>query len=414
MLADRLALAAALALERAANAILRALARGLWPWRRPRTAERVCVYRIGNIGDMVCAIPALHAIRRAYPEAHLTLLTSPGMRGAAWTGDLLEGLGWLDEISVYHAEDIAGWRKLVAMARGVRARRFEVWIELPSALASFRIMLRNLVVAKLAGAGWAAGWRIATVRVGVRAQSELRRFDDEVERLLRIVMTLGIEGSDAIFPLALPPRFRQRAGELLAPLEGRRIVAIAPGAKRPTNRWPAERFLEVGRRLAAAGFGLAILGGPGESKQCAQLADDLGGAALSLAGRCSVPESCAVLARCELLVCNDSGVQHLAAAMGTRCVSVFAARDLGLRWRPHGPDHVAIRKWVPCHSCFLELCPYDNRCVKLISAAEVAAAAERLLSAPRPAAGQAGAPAANLDAAQDADLRSNAKILCQP
>jgi len=408
--------AAALAIERVANAVLRVLARCLWPRPRPRSAARVCVYRIANIGDMVCALPAIHAIRRAYPTAHLTLLTSPGVQGAPWTGELLEGLKWLDEVYVYHSEDIAGWRRLLGMARGLRERRFDVWIELPPALASFRILLRNLMVARIAGVRWAGGWRLGTVRIGGRAQSELRAFDDEVNRMLKLLAELGIEGNDAIFPLALAEPHRRRADELLAvpALAGRRLVAIAPGAKRPTNRWPMERFVEVGRRLAARGFALVILGGAAERELCSRLEEAVGGdGAVNLAGRCSVPESCAVLARCELLICNDSGAQHLAAAMGTRCVSVFAARDLGLRWRPHGPGQVAIRKWVPCHTCLLETCPYDNRCIGLITCEEVAAAAERLLSsAPEPAPGSAGAERANADGDRSrpvaANLRSNA------
>ncbi len=371
---------------------------------------------------MVCALPAIHAIRRAYPAAHLTLLTSPGVIGAPWAGELLEALKWLDEISVYHSEDVAGWRNLWRMARSMRARRFDVWIELPGALASFHTLVRNSLVARIAGARWAGGWRVATVRFAVRAQSEWLEFDDEVGRLLKILAELGINGDDAIFPLTLADHYRQRADDLLGPaaLAGRRLVAIAPGAKRPTNRWPAERFVEVGRQLAARGFALVILGGPAERELCSRLESELGsGSAVNLAGRCSLPESCAVLSRCALLICNDSGVQHLAAAMGTRCLSLFAARDLGLRWRPHGPQHVVIRKWVPCHTCLLEVCPYDNRCIGLIAVDEVVSAADRLLTpSPELAVERAGAAGANprADRGQPdhANLRPNAKIFSQP
>lgn len=337
---------------------------------------------------MVCALPAIDAVRRAYPTAHLTLLTSPGVIGAPWAGELLETLKWLDEISVYHSKDIAGWRNWRRMVRRLRAGRFDVWIELPAVQASFRTLIRNAMVARIAGARWAGGWRLGTVRLALRAQSERVAFDDEVDRLLKILAELGINGDDAIFPLALADHYRQRADDLLGALAHRRLIAIAPGAKRPTNRWPAERFVEVGRRLAGRGFALVIVGGAAERELCSGLESELGtGNAVNLAGRCSLPESCAVLARCALLICNDSGAQHLAAAMGTACLSLFAARDLGLRWRPHGPRHVAIRKWVPCHTCLLEVCPYDNRCIGLIAVDEVVSAADRLLSpSPEPAA----------------------------
>jgi ADP-heptose:LPS heptosyltransferase len=419
-MSGRACAAAAWSLVRLANALLRGLVRCLWPRPRPQAAERVCIYRIGNIGDMVCALPAIHAIRRAYPAAHLTLLTSPGAAGAPWAGELLEALGWLDEISVYHSEDVAGWRDLWRMVRRLRTRRFEVWIELPTALARFRTLVRNSVIARIAGARWAGGWRLAATRIARRAQSEWLEFDDEVERLLKIVAELGINGDDAIFPLALGDHYRQRADQLIGPaaLAAGRLVAIAPGAKRPTNRWPVERFAEVGRQLAARGWTLIILGGGAERELCSRLESELGGgSAVNLAGRCSLPESCAVLSRCALLICNDSGGQHLAAAMGTRCLSLFAARDLDLRWRPHGPQHVAIRKWVPCHTCLLELCPYDNLCIELIAVDEVVGTAHRLLApSPQrlPAPADTGLnPKADRGQPADANLRPSAKILRQ-
>ncbi|HTW88977.1 MAG TPA: glycosyltransferase family 9 protein [Candidatus Binataceae bacterium] len=401
-----------MAVSRIADAVLRGLSKCLWPRARPRSPARVCIYRIGNIGDMVCSLPAIHAIRRAYPAAHLTLLTSPGTIGATWAGELLEALKWLDEISVYHSEDIAGWRNLWRLARRMRAARFDVWIELPAALAPFHILVRNLLAARIVGARWAGGWRIATVRIAVRAQSEWLEFDDEVTRLLKILAELGINDDQAVFPLPLADQFRQRADDLLGPTApaDRGLIAIAPGAKRATNRWPEERFAELGRQLTARGFTLVFLGGPAEREQCSRLESQLeAGSAINLAGRCSLPESCAVLARCALLICNDSGVQHLAAAMGTTCLSLFAARDLGLRWRPYGPQHVIIRKWVPCHTCLLEVCPYDNRCIGLIRVDEVISAADPLLK-PSPSLTAARADASGANPGADRDQPDHASL----
>ncbi|MBF6568118.1 MAG: glycosyltransferase family 9 protein [Candidatus Binataceae bacterium] len=328
---------------------------------------------------MVCAIPAIHSIRRAYPDAHLVLLTSPGKRGAAWAGDLVQALDIVDEISLYHAENVAGWRNRLRWIRELRARRFEVWIELPPVMAQFSYLIRNLLTARIAGARWARGWRMDTIGIARQAQSEAIAFPDEVDRLLNLLGEIGIPGDDSIFPLALPDRYQSKAQELLAGISDRQLIAIAPGAKRPTNRWPVERFTAVARQLAAQGFGIAVIGGAGERDLCAEIAVAAGDHAINLAGQCSLAESCAVLRACVLLVCNDSGVQHMAAAVSTCCLSLFAARDFGLRWRPHGPNHAAIRKSVPCHTCLLELCPYDNRCLKLIEVDEVIQATYEML-----------------------------------
>jgi ADP-heptose:LPS heptosyltransferase len=151
----------------------------------------------------------------------------------------------------------------------------------------------------------------------------------------------------------------------------RPLVAIAPGAKREPNRWPAERFAEVAAALCARGSAVVTLGGPGDATLCAQVASAAGVTGLNLAGRTSILESCEVLKRCRLLICNDSGVQHLAAAVGTPCVSIFSFRDFKGRWFPHGSRNVVLQKWVPCAVCLLESCPRDNLCLRLITSSEV-------------------------------------------
>src|ERR1700687_2833418 len=127
---------AANAIRAAANAILNGATRCAWPRRRPLDAKRVCIYRIGNIGDTACAIPAMHAIRRASPAAHLTLVTSPGKAGSVGARELLDGVSWLDEIVVYHSEDIATARGRLELVRNLRARQFDGWIGLPAVRAA--------------------------------------------------------------------------------------------------------------------------------------------------------------------------------------------------------------------------------------------------------------------------------------
>src|SRR6202166_5172220 len=139
---------AANAIRTSANAILNCVARCAWPRRRPLDAKRVCIYRIGNIGDTACAIPAMYAIRRAYPAAHLTLVTSPGKLGSVGARELLEGVSWIDEIVVYHAEDIATARGRLELVRNLRARKFDVWIELSVVAAPLLTLFRNLIAAR--------------------------------------------------------------------------------------------------------------------------------------------------------------------------------------------------------------------------------------------------------------------------
>jgi ADP-heptose:LPS heptosyltransferase len=158
------------------------------------------------------------------------------------------------------------------------------------------------------------------------------------------------------------------------------MIAFAPGAKLEPNRWPVERFIEVGKNLAARGCRMVVLGGSSEAPMCERIASAIGRNAASLAGKTTVRESCEVLTRCAMLICNDSGVQHLAAAVGTPCVSLFTRREFPGMWWPHGPQHQVLMENVECHTCFLDVCPHDNKCIKAIGVDEVIAAAGRVLA----------------------------------
>jgi len=105
--------------------------------------------------------------------------------------------------------------------------------------------------------------------------------------------------------------------------------------------------------------------------QVTTLLTSAGNACLNLAGETSLLESCALIEKCWLLIANDSGIQHLAAAVGTPCISLISSRDIKGKWQPHGTIHTVIRKWPDCHTCFLETCSKDNLCMRMISVKEV-------------------------------------------
>ncbi len=367
---------------RALNGLLAAVRRLLWRGPRPAQAERICIYRIGNLGDMICAVPAMIAIRRAYPSARLTVVTSPGSRGMPGARELLEGAPWIDDLHVYYADEIATLRSRAALVQHLRDLQADVWIELPADLLTVGTALRNMAMAWGAGARWAAGWRIHTLRWAARAEAIQRVFPTETERLMALVETLGIPTVPVEFPLPIRDAQRRVVGERLreAGYEQHPLVALAPGAKRAPNRWPLDRFAAVGERLVRRGYRVIVIGGESDAAVCREVAARIGEGAVSWAGAATVLESCELLRRCRLLVGNDSGVQHLAAAMQTPCLSIFSHRDIPGKWSPYGPVHTVLQKWVACHTCFVEQCPYDNRCINLVEVVDVLAHVDRLLA----------------------------------
>lgn len=360
---------------RRVNGALATMAAALWRQRRPDRAERVCLFRIGSIGDITCALPAMYAVRAAYPAARLTLLTSPGPAERPGAAELHAGLPWIDEIILYHSPDIETFPQRWSLLRSLRERRFDVWVELPNNLSTVWRQVRDMAFTRLLGVRWARGWQIGTLRYAAQAQSEYLHFPNEVERLLGIVDRAGFPTNAGLYGLTLPPGARRAVDDLLGAANGTPWVALAPAAKRSTNHWPLERFAEVGRALVDRGHAVVVLGGAGDREICAALAGRIGAGAVSAAGQLSVLESCEALRRAQLLIGVDSGVQHLAAAVGTPCVSLFSFWQMLGKWHPHGAGHRVLQKWVPCHTCLLNECPHENRCMTAITVSDVLDAA---------------------------------------
>lgn len=369
------------ALYAATNAALRGLAILLWPGKPPAVAERICVYCIGNIGDIVCALPAVRAVRQAYPDARITFLSSPGTRGLPGAPEVLAGFDWIDEIRAYYSDDIESFFKRWALLKELRSKRFDIWIELPNNLSPVYRQFRDMFFTRMAGVSWARGWRVDTLHLAASAQSVHLVFKNEVERTVDILQASGIPAGAVDFGFPREAATVSRVDECIGPIADPPglLVAIAPGAKRSTNLWPAERFAEVGRYLVRAGASVVVLGGDGDVATCAALSAQIGGGARSLAGTLSIADCCEVLRRCRVLVCVDSGVQHLAAAVGTPCISLFSFWQMRGKWRPYGKRNVVLQKWVDCHTCMLNQCPRDNLCMKKILVTDVTARLDSLL-----------------------------------
>jgi len=366
----------------AGNAVIGLLRFVLWPRRRPLRTERICVYRIGAIGDLVCATPALWAIHRAYPAAHLTLLTTPGkFRGSRHALDLLGDAAWIDEIITYDLEEIRSIRGRMAFGARLRARRFDLWFDLTLDRAKFSRMIRDMILARLTGTRWAYGWRLEHIGFAARAEAEMKEFPDEIERLTDVLHACGVDGDATTFP----PFGDELPRESLQGLPGnagfdrRPLVALAPCARRPCNLWPSDRFAVVCADLIASGAAVVLIGGADDYARCEEIGSRGAGRPINLAGKLSLRETWALLRRCDLLICVDSGPQHLAAAVGTRCVALFSQRNPRRRWYPHGGEHRVLEGVVECHTCLLDVCPFDNRCMKQITVGQVLAAAHAML-----------------------------------
>jgi heptosyltransferase-2 len=250
------------------------------------------------------------------------------------------------------------------------------------------VLLPNSIAAALPpyGAGLRERWGYATAGRGPLLTRAARvptglRGRSQVFYYRAMLAGVGLEVSavpDA--SLDWPGEWRERGAALLGASESG-WIGLNPGAfYGGAKRWPPDRYAEVGDRLHRhTGARIALVGGPDERPLCEAIAGRLRAPSRVLAGRTTLEELLGVLAGLRLLVTNDSGPMHLAAALAVPLVAVFGPTD----WRETAPwcaRHRLVREAVECAPCGLRECPIDHRCMTRIDAARVAALAMTLLA----------------------------------
>lgn len=245
-------------------------------------------------------------------------------------------------------------------------------------------------VAVLAPPSFSSAWRAwrsgARVRIGYRGEGRDLLLTEALDRPGRGEMHLSREylalaaragASEGVLPLLA-------AGGGLVGAEGP-FAILAPGALYgPAKRWPAARFSELGRELSARGLRVRLCGGESDRAVCDEVAASLPGAEV-LAGRTSLAEQAALCAAARLVVSNDSGLAHLAAAVGSPTVAIFGSTSSS--WTaPLGPRVRVVQRAPVCAPCFQRRCAIGTLCLERIGARMVLAAIDELLADRRDAA----------------------------
>lgn len=348
-----------------------------------RDAQRVLCVRLDSIGDVLMTTPAIRALKESLPGREMALLSSPS---GAEAGRLCPVV---DEVIAYDAP----WMKAtspredqtpeLAMIEHLRAGRFDAAViftcfsqsPLPAALLCF-----------LAG----IPLRLAQCRENPYQLLSDRLPESEpdagvrheVQRQLDLVAAVGCRTADERLTLAAPPAAQMAIDRRLAALalaaEGPWAVLHA-GATATSRRYPPEQFAAAARCLVAGhGWRLLYTGDAGERELVAGVIAASGVPGENLAGQLSLAELAALIDRAPLLITNNSGPAHLAAAVGTSVVDLYAGTN-----PQHTPWRVPARVLmhdVPCRWCYRSVCPEGHhRCLRGIAPREVVQAALDLM-----------------------------------
>ena len=310
------------------------------------------------LGDTVMALPALAALRAGLPDARITVV-------GRWAL-LLRGQGVAD-VALDYPRTAAARRRLTRVLRAD-----------PPDMA---VLLPNSFEAALAAWRWGARRRIGFDTDGRQpllsdrpSLPSPRRH--QVDEYLLLVESVGISAS------AAPPTFRAPAdaagerevAELVASLAiapGARLIGLHAGAAGGSaKQWEVAGFARLADRLAKSGLIPVLLGGPEDSARAAGIAAAARSAPASLVGRDRPALLPHLLARLSCLVSGDTGVAHLAAALGIPTVTLFGPTDPH-RTAPRSPSGRVLAGPAPCAPCFLSTCPIDHPCLRSVTARQV-------------------------------------------
>lgn len=348
----------------------------------PNHPNKILIYRIGQIGDIICSIPAMIAVKDYFDRARVTLLSTPVGRNMPGAKELLNGADFLDEMIVYYQDEIQSWRGILSLIKRLRKNRYDLFIELPNDLGRFKIFFRNMLFARIIGCKYGLGFQINTLKIFCKQQKQNIQFKNEVKRLIELLASEGIHTKEITFRLPIQRQDILTVNKIFAEYGIKKndfCIAINPGAKRFTNRWSREQYTELGKALSEYyNAWIWITGGSGEAELANLIAEKIGERAISIAGRTSLLQSAEILRRCKLLITNDTGTMHLAVAMETPVVAIFSARYFPDKWYPYGQNNIVLRKSLNCEICFKERCDHLT-CLNLISVDEVINACHKIL-----------------------------------
>jgi len=305
------------------------------------------------LGDAVMALPFLRALRAHDPQGTLVVLARRS------TAPVFAMSGLADEVWTTTGRDAVGFAQDVL--RGRRARADEIWV-LPH---SFRSALLAFGMGGNRRLGYATDGRAILLTDAVPPPDPTGHQLRDEDRLLAAGGAAADEGPPR---LAVPRALSDEADREIASWQlGPRPVFLAPGAAfGPTKLWPAERFALLADALLDRGEKAALVIGPDEVELGRLIARRARHRIPILGAELDTGKLAALLSRAKLLIGNDSGPAHLAAAVGTPVVVFFGPTDPG-RTAPRGAPAVVLDRYVFCSPCYLKTCPYQHECLEEIT-----------------------------------------------
>lgn len=344
--------------------------------------KKILVYRIGHLGDTIVSLPTFWAIREKFPKSEITLLTNSDSsnKNLVLARDVLPQKGLFDDYLVYEnpqgkLNKLNSYGKLLLK---LRKKKFDSVFYLSTRNRSISQINRDVKFFRAAGIKQIFGTDyLKNNRLEIEISEHLPKVGQEYKFLLNSLPT-ELFGQVTVenYSLELTEVEKNFADKWLADNCGvdfnkKLLVAVAPGSKWDSKTWFEPRFVNVVSKLIKEKNIFPIIFGGKEDFEKGQRILSNFDRGANAAGKLNIRQAAAALRQCVFYVGNDTGTMHLAAAVETPCVGIFAAIDYNGRWYPFGENNKVIRYTVECQGCHNPICFNNNKCLDLVSEDEV-------------------------------------------
>jgi heptosyltransferase-2 len=343
-----------------------------------RSPEKILIIRFSSLGDIVLASPLVRVLRAAYPDAQLDLLVKSEY------ADLVRHHPALNSVLTLES---SSREELRALRSRVRMEGYDVILDLHNSLRSRYVRFLNARRVRAVNKRVLRRWILVNLK-----RNLYRDAVPVAERYIETAASLGVVADGRGAEIVTPADVVSRVGTMMSKYRLERaatVVGLAPSARHATKRWPPERYRDLGIRLAREHRAkLLLFGGPDDTDYCGDIAQminaEMGtGSAESLAGSLTLLETAAALDHCAVVVTNDTGLMHMAAARNRPVVAIFGSTVREFGFFPYGTRSVVLEReglfCRPCSHVGLDRCPEGHfRCMKEIDVADVAAAVRSL------------------------------------
>ena len=341
----------------------------LLKYSMPDNQKRILIRGVNWVGDAVMSMPAISAIRRAFPGAKISLLVKP------WVAGLFEKDPNVDEIILYedgHKSLSGKWE----LARQLKGKNFDAAILLQNAIDAAIIAFLARIPRRI---GYSRDMRGILLTDKIPYKGEDRK-EHHIKYFLNLLKEAGISAEPVNKApwIYLDMEERLKARSLIRNLK-RPVIGLNPGAAfGSSKRWPPERFGEVAKKIAGELKGSALIFGAKTEEKTAEEIMKVAPGTVSFAGKTTLRELAALISECDALITNDSGTMHVGYAVGTPLVALFGSTSPGLTGPPEGD--IVIKKDISCSPCFKRECKERNmECMLAITPDEVFSSLRRIL-----------------------------------